>query len=313
MGEPVAAATYYPSNDHPSDKATFSYRITVPSSETVVVNGDLTERVDNGDTTTWSYEHRFQQATYLTAIAIGDFEIREADPSKSGVPVRNAFASFLADEAEPIFDQQDEMIDAFEELFGPYPFDVYGSLVVPEGFGGALETQTLSIYGEDVRRYGGFAELVVAHELAHQWFGNHVTPQRWEDLWLNEGFASYGEALWFEASDPDFTYERWIREVWVPGPRHESQVHRPDVDDLFSPAVYQRGAMALHALRLEVGDDVFFDILRTWIVRFGGGNASTADFEALSEELSGRDLDSLFESWLRTDQLPASLNGVALR
>lgn len=312
MGEPVAAATYYPSNDHPSDKATYSYDITVPSTETVIVNGTLTTTTEADGRTTWSFEHPYQQAPYLTAIAIGDFEIRQADPSKSGVPIRNAFARFLADETEPIFSEQDEMIDAFEPLFGPYPFDVYGSLVVPEGFGGALETQTLSIYGEDVRRYGGFAELVVAHELAHQWFGNSVTLGSWEDLWLNEGFASYGEALWFEQSDPTFSYERWITEVWVPGPHLETPVHRPHIDNLFSPAVYHRGAMTLHALRVEVGDDTFFTILRTWVERFGGSNASTADFEALAEELSGQDLDALFEAWLRTDKLPSELDGIPI-
>lgn len=312
VGEPLSATTFHPVNDHPSDKAVFSYRITAPSELTVAASGTLQDVQVNGDRTTWSFEQSDPQATYLTTLVIGDFTVVEDEPSTSGVPVRNVFDTGLAERVEPIFDAQPEMIDIFEELFGPYPFDVYGSVVVADSFGGALETQTLSIFGADVLGFGD-AEAIVAHELAHQWFGNNVSVERWEDIWLNEGFATYGEALWAEASDPEFTYEEWIRRLLFAGPALERHVHDPGPQQLFGAQVYLRGAFTLHALRVRFGDEVFFDMLRTWNERFGGGNATTDDFQALAEEFSGEDLDSFFDEWLRTSELPAELDGVPLR
>lgn len=310
-GEPLSASTFHPVNDHPSDKASFTYRITAPSDATVAANGTLEDEDVDGDTTTWTFVQPAPQAPYLTTLVIGDFVVVDDGASASGVPVRNVFAAELADSVAPIFDAQPAMIDAFEDLFGPYPFDVYGALVVDDSFGGALETQTLSIFGADVVGFGD-SQAIVAHELAHQWFGNDVSVERWEDIWLNEGFATYGEALWSEASDPDFEYDDWIRGLLFAGPALERGVHDPGPRELFGAQVYLRGAFTLHALRLRVGDDVFFEILRTWNERFGGGNATTDDFESLAEELSGDDLDAFFDEWLRTEGLPAELDGVEL-
>ncbi|MGB3737110.1 MAG: M1 family metallopeptidase [Ilumatobacter sp.] len=315
-GEPLSASTFHPANDHPSDKASFTYRITAPSDLTVAANGtleDTTTVTDDvaGNRTTWTFVQPDPQATYLTTLVIGDFTVIDDGTSDSGVPVRNVIDTELVDELGPIFDAQPEMIDAFEELFGPYPFEVYGSVVVNDSFGGALETQTLSIFGTDVVGFGD-GQAIVAHELAHQWFGNSVSVERWEDIWLNEGFASYGEALWSEASDPDFSYDRWIRRLLRAGPALERHVQDPGPGELFSPQVYLRGAFTLHALRVRVGDEVFFDILQTWNERFGGANASTDDFQSLSEELSGEELDEFFDEWLRTEALPDELDGVPL-
>lgn len=313
LGEPLSALTFHPANDHPSDKASFTYRITAPTGQTAVAVGTLQDTVDNDDgTTTWTYVQPFPQTTYLTTLMIGPFEVREAGTSTSGVRIRNVFYSDLADAAEPVFARQADMMDAFEPLFGPYPFDVYGSAVVNDAIGGALETQTLSVFGNDIIGFSAFAEDIVAHELAHQWFGNAVSVTRWEDLWLNEGFASYAEALWQEAKDPTFSYQAWIEELLVFGGPLESQVHRPPTNDLFSASVYLRGAFTLHALRLEIGDAAFFELLRTWVDTFGGANATTADFENMAEEISGQELSALFELWLRTEGLPDELDGVAL-
>ncbi len=310
-GEPLAASTFHPANDHPSDKASFTYRITAPSNLTVGASGTLEDRVDDDATTTWTFEQPDPQTTYLTTILIGDFTQVDGGTSKSGVPVRNVIDSDLVDRVGDVFDNQPEMIDAFEPLFGPYPFGVYGSAVVKDGFGGALETQTLSIFGADTMGFDAI-EAIVAHELAHQWFGNNVSLDRWGDIWLNEGFASYAEALWAEASDPGFSFDSWIRRRLLAGPVLNSPVQDPPVDDLFGAQVYRRGALTLHALRLEVGDDVFFEILRTWNDRFGGGNAISADFESLAAELSGQDLADFFDAWLRADELPDRLGDLEL-
>lgn len=171
-GEPIAAATFHPANDHPSDKASFTYRITAPAELHVAANGTEKSVEENGETKTWTFEQPFPQTTYLTTILIGSFEVQDGGTSESGIPIRNVYDTALTDAASPAFDVQAEMIDEFEKLFGPYPFDVYGSAVVKDSFGGALETQTLSIFGQDVIGFGGFAEIIIAHELAHQWFGN---------------------------------------------------------------------------------------------------------------------------------------------
>ncbi|MFK7917646.1 MAG: M1 family metallopeptidase [Ilumatobacter sp.] len=312
VGEPLSATTFHPANDHPSDKASFVYRITAPSELIVAANGTLESSEEQAGSTTWTFRQPAPQTTYLTTILIGDFVVVDDEPSASGVPVRNVFDASLAERVEPLFEDQPAMIDAFEELFGPYPFDVYGSAVVADSFGGALETQTLSIFGVDVLGFGS-PEDIVAHELAHQWFGNNVSLDRWEDIWLNEGFATYAEALWQEASDPDFEYQDWIRDLTRFGPGLERRVHDPGPTELFGVQVYLRGGLTLHALRVEVGDEVFFDILKTWNVRFAGANAVTDDFQDLAEELSGVELDDFFDEWLRSTELPAELDGVPLR
>ncbi|MEM8925691.1 MAG: M1 family metallopeptidase [Actinomycetota bacterium] len=303
-GEPIAAATFHPANDHPSDKASFTYRITAPSALTVAANGTLQDKTDNGDTTTWTFDQPFPQTTYLTTILIGSFTELDGGRSASGIPVRNVVDDELVPGLDGVFDDQPAMIDYFEELFGPYPFDLYGSAVVKDGFGGALETQTLSIFGADVMGFGRFTQQIIAHELAHQWFGNSVSLERWEDIWLNEGFATYAEALWMAHIDPTFTYEGWLAEVASYGPGLRNRVHEPGANDLFGVQVYVRGALTLHALRLETGDETFFDLLRTWAERYEGATATTDDFEALAEELSGLELDGFFDEWLRQKELP---------
>ncbi len=308
-GEPLAASTFHPANDHPSDKASFTYRITAPSDLTVGASGTLTDRSDHGDTTTWTFSQPDPQATYLTTILIGDFVILDGGTSASGVPVRNVIDSEMVDNVDDVFDTQPEMIDAFEPLFGPYPFDVYGAAVVRDPSGIALETQTLSIFGADLIEFPGI-ESIVAHELAHQRFGNHVSLDHWSDIWLNEGFATYAEALWEEAVDPNFSYDEWVGDLLLAGSVLDKPPLDPGAFNLFGPTVYLRGALTLHALRVEVGDATFFDILRAWVERFGGANATTADFQALAAELSGADLDDLFDAWLRADTLPSTLGGV---
>ena len=310
-GEPLSASTFHPVNDHPSDKASFTYRITAPSDLTVATGGTLESKEPEGDKTTWVFQQPFPQATYLTTILIGGFTVIDDGETASGVAIRNVIDDDLVETGAPVFAKQKDMIEFFETIFGPYPFDNYGAALIEDGFGGALETQTLSIFGADVIGFAGFAELIVAHEAAHQWFGNNVTVEEWGDIWLNEGFATYAEALWFEHSDPDFSWDRWINQTLSYGPLLEERVYQPQ-GGLFRPHVYQRGGMTLHALRREVGDDIFFEILRTWNERFGGGNATTADFEALAEELSGQELGSLFDEWIRTAALPASLDGVEI-
>ncbi len=304
IAEPAGAATFFPCNNHPSDKARFTFEVTVPDSLDVAANGRLRTRRATGDATTWVFDAEAPMATYLVQVAIGDF-VFEDEEGPGGVLLRNAFTEEVAEAAAGSFDGQAEMLGFLEDAFGPYPFDVYGALVVDDDLGLALETQTLSIYGTDLVDGGRPAELVYVHELAHQWYGNSVTVEQWADIWLAEGFATYAEWLWMAREDDDLDIGDIARRVADEGgPELDEPPTDPGPTDLFTPSVYQRGALTLQALREAVGDDTFFEILSTWSERYRFANATTADFTALSEELSGRSLDRLFEAWLFDEGLP---------
>ena len=181
------------------------------------------------------------------------------------------------------------MITLLDDIYGPYPFEAYGVLVVDEALGFALETQTLTIIGSDIAAEPGRADQILLHELAHQWVGDAVSPATWKDIWLNEGFATYAEWLWLErtgrrsAADSARQYEG--------APELDPPPGDPGPDELFSGPVYIRGGMTLQALREQVGDDDFFEILRTWVDEHRDSTASTEDFIALAEEISGDELD----------------------
>ena len=317
LSEPNGAHTWYPVNDHPSDKATYDFRLTVPDPFVAVANGVLTDRVAADGSTTYVWDADDPMASYLVEVAVGDF-VLEDDGTVGDVQIRHAFARSLAAEGARAAERTPEMLEFYTEQFGPYPFDAYGVLVIDEELGVALETQTLSLFGSDFASPA--AEIIYAHEIAHQWFGNAVTPARWRDIWLNEGFATYAEWLWSEHADRtsvESSAEATYRELAARGDELPP-VLDPGADDLFNANVYGRGGLTLYALRVEVGDDVFADILRTYFDRFNGESVTTDDFVGVAEDVSGQQLDELFIDWLVELELPpfpktASVNtGVAL-
>jgi aminopeptidase N len=308
LSEPDGSASFYPVNDHPLDKASYTFRVTVPEPFEVAANGILTKMIDNGDTDTFLFEARTPMASYLTTIDIDQFDT-ETMQSTNGIPIRNYYASGLPENVRAPFARQGEMIDYFSELFGPYPFEVYGALVMNTQFGAALENQTMSIFGMDMIDVNDVegTELTVAHELSHQWFGDSVSVADWSDIWLNEGFATYAEGLWIEHVHGRTALDEWIKSQYaqaVQYPQYYPPPGNPAANDLFNGGVYVRGGLTLHALRLEVGNDVFFNILRTYQERYKGGNATTDDFIAVAEEVSGKDLKQFFDKWLYEAQLP---------
>lgn len=302
VSEPAGAATWFPANDHPTDKATFRFEITVPEDLEVIANGLRVSTEADGDRATWVYETSDLMATYLASVVIGDLTFDDS-VAPTGVPIRNASPDRLAEAARTDFAAAGEMLAVFTDWFGPYPFEVYGQVVVDENLGFALENQTLSLFGSDFVTGLGLVDQIVAHELAHQWFGNAVSPATWRDIWLNEGFTTYAEWIWAqESGGPTIAESAAATHAEAdfgvaPGD--------PGPDELFQPTVYLRGGLALHALSVEIGDEAFRAVLREWADRYDDSTASTADFQDLAEELSGDDLDGFFDAWVHGDELPA--------
>lgn len=304
MSEPQGSPTWFPVNDHPTDKATFSLSMTVPSDLVVVSNGVPEPPVIEGELTTYVWHESHLMAPYLATVAIGPFTMTTTTTA-SGLPVISAVQRGLEEASAPTMARIPEMIDWLSETLGPYPFDSVGAIVVdaPDvGFAG-LETQ-----GRPVLTVVPSDDLMI-HELSHQWFGDSVSVASWNEIWLNEGFASYIEALWF-AHDGVITADQVYNSNSYPPPEDPFWSKPPGPDtltdpaDLFGAPVYARGAMTLHALRLEVGDDTFFEILRTWVADHADGNVTTVQFIALAEDISGQQLDELFTAWLSTPGRP---------
>jgi aminopeptidase N len=304
LSEPEGASTWYPVNDHPSDKASYTFHVTVPTGVTAVANGDLVSSTPTADGhTTFTFDEKAPMASYLAQLAIGDYRVTtEAGPN--GVTIRNVFASQLETDPTAHFSRTPEMLQVFAGDFGPFPFDIYGALVVNDRTQFALETQTLSLFDPSYVDGPTAGDEAVAHELAHQWFGDSVTPSSWKDIWLNEGFATYAEWLWHEHTDGvpvALTAQRTHDSLQPSG----VLTGDPGVGHLFDVgAVYQRGALTLEALRLTVGDDAFFTTLRTYAARFAGKSVATADFIAVANEVAHRDLHDFFDQWLYRAPLP---------
>jgi aminopeptidase N len=319
VNEPDGAPTWYPVNNHPSDKATYSVSVTVDDPYLAISNGRLVDQRSAGGTTTYVYEMGDPMASYVTVVAVGLYQEVD-DGDANGVPIRNYFSPGIAAAQRTYFDDQDEMIGFYSNLFGPYPFDSYGAVVVDAELAAALETQAMSTFGRGVLRLG---EAVVAHEVAHQWFGNSITPASWRDIWLNEGFATYAEWLWGSRDSGPDGLDSLVEEAYRTvsgwsfvddGISSEAALAlaaeqypppgEPPLDNIFNRSVYLRGALTLHALRLEVGDDTFFETVRAYVAAFAYGNATTEALVEIAEEVSGKDLDRLFTAWLYDPKVP---------
>ncbi|MHC3470902.1 M1 family metallopeptidase [Streptomyces sp. 7R007] len=301
-GEPDSASTWFPGSDHPSDKATFDLRITAPTGLTAVSNGRLLSTTRHGATTTAHWREAKPMATYLATATIGDFDVRTGR-TPGGIPVYVAIDPSLPDtNGVDVYGLTSAVTDYWSTLFGPYPFEETGAIVdnVPQ-IGFSLELQTKPAYSSQLY------DTTVVHELAHQWFGDAVSVSRWQDIWLNEGFATYATWLWAEHQGTATAHDSFLADYdsrpadsafW------QTKVSDPQRDTLFSSPVYHRGAMTLQVLRERIGDDAFFTLLRTWYLTHRYGNATTAEFVSLAEKISGQQLDDLFSTWLDTPGRP---------
>ncbi|MFG2478472.1 M1 family metallopeptidase [Streptomyces fagopyri] len=301
--EPNAASTWFPSSDHPSDKATYDIRIKAPKGLTGVSNGRLISTYDKGASTVTHWRESRPMATYLATATIGKFDVKSGR-TPAGTPIYVAIDPVLANSnSVDVYAVTAAATDYWSQIFGPYPFEETGAIVddMPEA-GFSLEVQSKPAYSA-VR-----SESTIVHELAHQWFGDSVSVERWKDIWLNEGFATYAQWLWSEHQGVRSAHDSFLAgygsrpadsSFW------QTVVADPQRDTMFASAVYQRGAMTLQMLRERIGDTAFFKLLPAWTKLHRYGNANTADFIRLAEKISGRQLDDLFQTWLFTPGKPS--------
>ncbi|WP_226913443.1 M1 family metallopeptidase [Gephyromycinifex aptenodytis] len=302
--QPNGAPSWYPCNDRPADKATYRIAVTTESEYTVVANGALTSTRRASSRTTWVYEENHPMAPYLATVQIGRYAALDL---VSGVPQRVLIPTPVRTRAMHDFARQPAMMDLFTRLFGPYPFARYDVVVTQDSLEIPLEAQGLSIFGANHIDGRRGSERLVAHELAHQWFGNSVGVRSWRDIWLNEGFACYAEWLWWEharlRSSADAARQAW-RRLMAQG--KDLRISDPGPEMMFDDRLYKRGALTLHAIRLSMGDEPFFDLLRDWASTHRHGVVDTDDFRAhlLRHDPSGR-IAGVVEAWIDDEALPS--------
>ncbi|MGB8861645.1 MAG: M1 family metallopeptidase, partial [Ilumatobacteraceae bacterium] len=260
LNEPDGARTWLPCNDHPSDKASYTFTLSVPTGLTAVANGELVDHRSETGGETWVWQEDRPMATYLIQLLTGDYDIIEGE-GPNGLPLVSVVLHDDRATMQPYLDVTPDMIAFFERYFGAYPLDRYG-IAITDSFGGlAMETQERSLFsrqdfsGDSLG--SGFQEQLLAHELAHQWFGDAVSPARWQDIWLNESFATYGEWMWSAGGTEVSGFARDALSR-----RNHGSSADPSVEEMFGFNSYGGGAAVLHALRLTMGDDTFFELLR---------------------------------------------------
>ena len=300
FSEPDGTRTFLPCDDHPSDPATFRVQVTVPDGYAAAASGLFVQQTRAGGQTTFTFSQRTPIPTYALALLVGRLERRsEPDVQVAGQTVRrrDVYAAGLPPDQRVPAGETAEMLRALSDWFGPYPFDLYGVALLP-GLPLALETATLSTLPPDSNR-----ERVRLHELAHQWFGNRVTLGDWADSWLNEGFATYAELLWAERrqQDTQALVEDWYARLSARSSR-PLRATRPE--ELFDATAYFRGALALHALRKQVGDDAFRQFLRAYVQTFGTRPATTAALLDLVRSRLGQSAAATLRQWVEASELP---------
>ncbi|WP_377324357.1 M1 family metallopeptidase [Pimelobacter simplex] len=302
--QPHGAPTWFPCNDRPDDKATYRIELSAPSGYTVVANGTLAQKRRRASVDTWTYVMDRPMSSYLATVQIGRYVTTEHAPGLTTIAPPDA-------DLAGSFDEQPAMMAFFERVFGDYPFDAYAAVVTDDDLEIPLESQSLSTFGRNFCSTDWSQVRLIAHEMAHQWFGNAVTLRRWQDIWLHEGFACYAEWLWSEESGGPRTCDEWARH------HHERLASLPQdlvladpgPELMFDDRVYKRGALTLHALRAAVGDEAFFGLLKAWAAERRGASVTTSEFLDFAGERTGADVAGLLGPWLNETALPGFPQG----
>lgn len=301
--QPNGAPTWFPCDDHPGSKATYRISITTDAPFHAVSNGTLLSRTTKSSRTTWVYEQPEPMPTYLATVQIGHYTSRQI--AATPVPQYAVHPPGLRSQFDHDFGRQQHMLEVFTRLFGPYPFSHYTVVVTADDLEIPIEAQGMSIFGANFCDGRRREERLVAHELAHQWFGNSLTLKRWKDIWLHEGFACYAEWLWSEnAAGPTAAEHARQAHAGLAAKPQNVVVGDPGPKDMFDDRIYKRGALTLHALRLRLGDERFFVLLRTWTAEHRHSNVTTEQFTDLAARFTDESLRPLWDAWLGRPVLP---------
>ncbi|WIE70698.1 M1 family metallopeptidase [Curtobacterium sp. MCJR17_020] len=290
--QPTGAPSWFPCNDRPDDKATYRFEIAAEAAYDVLANGALLGKERDRIGTRWTYATTEPMATYLATVQIGRY--RTTKLRGAVVPVTLHHPADLAAAAKTDFGQVPEMLALFSDRFGPYPFAAYGVVVTDDELEIPLEAHGLAVFGRNHVDGEHGTDRLIAHELAHQWFGNSVTVARWQDIWLHEGFACYAEWLWSEhhGGDTADTLAAQYRQGLLDQPE-ELVVGDPGAKDMFDDRVYKRGALALHAVRRTFGDDAFSAGLRSITERHLHGSVTVPDVLEAFADAAGCDVEAV--------------------
>ena len=301
--QPSGAPSWYPCNDDVADKASYGIRISTEQDYTVVGTGIQTHHRVSSGRGQWVFEQAEPTASYLVTLQIGRYVRTPLD--LAGVSGALVYPAHLREGVLADFSQLGAMMEFFQACFGPYPFSAYTVIVTPDVLEIPLEAQAMAIFGSNHAGGIGLVERLVAHELAHQWFGNSVGLASWKHIWLNEGFACYSEWLWSEhqGGPSADALARQFRRYLVAQPT-DIILGDPGPALMFDDRVYKRGALTLHALRLTIGDKPFFELLREWVATYRLGVANTDDFRALAARHCEGSLEPLFDEWLFGTSVP---------
>lgn len=309
--QPVGAPSWYPCNDRPADKASYRVAVTTPSPYAAITGGRLLSRTTRASSTTWVYEQPAPTSAYLVSVSLGRYTAvsltgpAPADGQSPPVTQTAHLPARLLPEFTEDFARQTRMMRFFEEVFGPYPFGEYTVVIADEELDVPVEAQAMATFGTNHLDGARTWERLIAHELAHQWFGNSVSVADWRHIWLNEGFAKYAEWLWSEhAGGGTAVAHATVAHQLLATLPQDLLPADPGKQLMFDDRLYERGALTVHALRCALGDDAFFRMLTDWTRIHRHGSVSTADFTAHAQQYAAVPLDGLFDAWLREPSLP---------
>ena len=296
--------------DHPSDKAQIEFFVSAPKKYEVIANGEFVS-IDSSNQTnnTYHYNSKIELPTKVMVIGVADFKMRQFE-SVGNIPVSGWVYKNQASKALYDLEIAPDVLEFFINYIGSYPYEKLANVQSTTRYGG-MENAGCIFYDEDALNGNRSSELLIAHEIAHQWFGNSATEEDWEHIWLSEGFATYFANLYLENTKGEKTFQNQMESDRQRVLSFNKNFKTPlvdqnykDLEDLLNPNSYQKGAWVLHMLRYQIGDSLFKESIRKYYSDFKLGNANTKDLQTVIEQVTGYDWTEFFNQWVYSEGHP---------